>query len=271
MHKSGDTMLYQYEAACISRTGLVRDENEDNFLFHGKTLACKNQGLKTALYADGTTKEPQIFAIFDGMGGEVGGDIAASIGAETLKTQTERLRENVMQPRVFLEDAVKKMNCSIFGKSKELGVKRIGTTVALAYVYLDQIYICNVGDSRIYRFGDRRFDLLSEDDTVFNPDFKNQHLTQFLGLDEQQYSLRPHIKKGTVTGKDIFLLCSDGLYNALTETEIAEILKNCQGDLPTCAKYLADAAEEHGGEDNCTIILLRFMKKTWLSKLMGQF
>jgi len=264
-------MLYQYEAACISRTGLVRDENEDNFLFHGKTLLCENHGLKTALYTEGTTKEPLFFAVFDGMGGEIGGEIAASIGAETLKAQTVKLLENVIQPRPFLMDAVEEMNSSIFDKSKELGVKRIGTTVALAYVYLDQIYICNVGDSRIYRFSDGKLDLLSDDDTVFNPELKNQHLTQFLGLDAQQYSLRPHIKKGALSGKDFFLLCSDGLYNALRENEIVEILEKSQNDLSTCARLLADAAEEHGGEDNCTIILLRFMKKTWLSKLMGQF
>ena len=84
-------MTYTYEASCISRIGTVRNDNEDNFFFDGKTLPSDNRGLKRALYLEGDTKELRLLAVFDGMGGEMGGEIAACTAAETLSEQFHKL------------------------------------------------------------------------------------------------------------------------------------------------------------------------------------
>lgn len=256
-------MIYNYKAACISRTGLVRQNNEDNFYFRGKSLPVENRGLHKALYAEGTSGEPVLLAVFDGMGGEVGGELAAAVGAETLRGQVEQLKRHALQPRVYVDTCIQRMNEAVFQRSRGQGYTRCGTTTALLYFALDQFYIGNIGDSRIYRYGDGGLQCLSEDDVLYDPDLKNQRLTQFLGVDPTQYSIRSHIKKGTLCRNDLFLLCTDGLYNAVPEETICRILDENAGDMVRCAEKLADAAEVYGGEDNCTVLLIAFTHHSW--------
>ena len=179
-------MTYDYKASCISRIGKVRNDNEDNFLFDGKTLPSDNTGLLKAVYMEGNTKEAQVMAVFDGMGGEIEGEIAAATAAETLKEYRAVLNSKAMKARTFLSHAIDEMNVAVHKKSKELCLKRSGTTAAMLYLSLDQMYITNVGDSRIYRYTAGELEQLSEDDVIYNPNLKNQHLTQYIGIDNEK-------------------------------------------------------------------------------------
>lgn len=263
-------MIYEYKASCISRTGRVRNDNEDNFLFNGKTLPTDNTGLLKAVYMEGNTKEAQVMAVFDGMGGEMCGEIAAATAAETLKECCTVLNSKAMKTRTFLSDSIDKMNVAVHKKSKVLGVNRSGTTAAMLYLSLDQMYIANVGDSRIYRYAAGKLEQLSEDDVIYNPNLKNQHLTQYIGVDADRYSLQMHIKKGELSDGDIILLCTDGLYNTVKEDEICRILKEEQKDLTKCIERLANTAEENGGDDNCTVIIVKLSSTSWVRKLFGK-
>lgn len=260
-------MTYDYKSSCISRTGKIRNDNEDNFYFNGKSLPYVNSGIDKAIYAEGTSKDPKVIAVFDGMGGEIGGELAAVTGAETLKALVEKLTSKAVQPRKYLNESVQIMNEAVFRNSCEHGITRSGTTTAIFYFALDQFYICNVGDSRIYRYATGDLEILSEDDVIYNPNLKNQHLTQFLGVDSAQYSIKPHIKKGTISNNDLFLLCTDGLYNTVSEDEIRKIIDESHNDLTVCAERLADAAEKNGGDDNCTVILVYFTRQSWWERL----
>lgn len=260
-------MTFQYRAACISQTGRIRDDNEDNFYFDGKILPVANDGLKKAVYSEGSTKEILNLAVFDGMGGEVYGEIAANTAAEEYKKQVQLLQTQAQQPSKFLNNTVDMLNNAVFEKQKEIGAERIGTTAAILYAVLNQVYLCNVGDSRVYRYRKGELTELTVDDTISSPNIKNQHLTQFIGIDSERYSLTKHIRKGTINRNDIFLLCSDGLYNMVDEKDILHILNQNKHDLNQCAEELTQKAMDNGGEDNCTVILVEFYQESLLSKL----
>ena len=264
-------MTYDYKASCISRIGKVRNDNEDNFLFNGKTLPTDNTGLLKAVYMEGNTKEAQVMAVFDGMGGEMSGEIAAATAAETLTECCAVLNSKAMKARSFLSDAIDVMNAAVHKKSKALGLNRSGTTTAMLYLSLDQMYIANVGDSRIYRYASDELEQLSEDDVIYNPNLKNQHLTQYIGVDADRYSLQMHIKKGELSDGDIVLLCTDGLYNTLKEDEICQILKDELKDLTKCVERLANAVEENGGDDNCTVIIVKLSSTSWVKQLFSKW
>lgn len=253
-------MNYNYQVCCVSRTGKVRNNNEDNFLFNGYCLPIENNELAEALTKQNDTEKRQMFALFDGMGGELGGEIAARTAAEVLKeetTQIETVRESLKK---FLSSVVHTMSQAVYQKGQAFKLARIGTTVAGISFAQNSFHIYNVGDSRIYRFSSGELEQLSEDDVIYDPNLKNQHLTQFVGLDTQRYSLDAHIPKGTLAHGDLFLLCTDGLYNAVPERDICRLLRKYKKNLKTCAEKLADLAEENGGEDNCTVMLFHFRK-----------
>jgi len=260
-------MTFQYRATCISQTGRIRDDNEDNFYFDGKVLPAANDGLKKAVYIEGSTKEILNLAVFDGMGGEVGGEIAAHTAAEEYKKQVGLLHTQAQQPSKFLDKTVDMINTAVYEKGKEIGAERIGTTAAIFYAVLNQVYLCNVGDSRVYRYRKGKLTELTVDDTISNPNIKNQHLTQFIGIDSERYSLTKHIRKGTINRRDVFLLCSDGLYNMVSEKDMRHILTKNKHDINQCAEELTQKAMDNGGEDNCTVILVEFYQESLLSKL----
>ena len=263
-------MIFDYKASCISRIGKIRNDNEDNFLFEGEILPSENEGMSSAICSEGTTEKPNIFAVMDGMGGELGGEIAAHTAAKTLLEKSGKLSGKTEKRKAFLKETLAEMNESVHKKSVELKFSRSGTTAAILYLENDRIYICNLGDSRIYRFDSGKLEQLSEDDVFYNPNVKNQCLTQFLGIDTEQYSVNPHIKKGEISGGDIFLLCTDGLYNAVSEDEIGRIIKAGNKDLAKCAEKLADTAEENGSDDNCTVVLVKILKKPFWKRIFSK-
>lgn len=261
-------MTFNYQAACISRTGKIRDDNEDNFLFNGKCLTEKNSGLKSPIYCESDTQDVQIFAVFDGMGGEDRGELAANTASRVLRSGLKSLSRKAASAGDLLEQSVCKMNRAVFEKGCSVGARQIGTTAAILYCYLEQLYVCNVGDSRIYRFHRGKLQLLTIDDTTNNPNVLNQQLTQFIGVDEDVYTIEPHIKKGEIIDNDIYLICSDGLYNMVSEKEIKKIISENSKDVAACVKKLSDKAEANGGEDNCTVVVVKFQRKSLTSRFL---
>lgn len=256
-------MQYQYTAACVSRTGLSRRTQEDSFLFAGATSSENLRNPNPALTAGGNTAAIQLFAVFDGMGGEQGGQVAARTAAQSLQTTYMTHDPEDDRTRDFLTKAVQTMNRAVFQTGQALSLTRMGTTAAVFHVHRDQFYLCNVGDSRIYRYSGGCLQQLSEDDVIFDPYVKNQSLTQYIGIDPERYCLRSHVKKGTICQGDCFLLCTDGLYNDVSQTEICQTLQSFRHDPSACARRLADLAEANGGSDNCTAVVISFCRKPW--------
>jgi protein phosphatase len=117
-----------------------------------------------------------------------------------------------------------------------------------------------VGDSRAYRLRDGEFLQLSVDHVEKRPgrEHRKAPLTQYLGFGSDEILLEPHIAKGMIKRDDLYLLCSDGLTDMLSNFEISDIMIN-NPEPETCVKKLIDAALEHGGRDNVTAIVCRLV------------
>lgn len=246
------------EAACGCNIGRVRKNNEDNFYFSGRMLPCDNNGLRMVYTQKINSDEMPLFAVFDGMGGEEAGEVASFQAANVTDKCAEQLKKYLIPPREFLEDMCAKMNRAVCEESQKLAFGRMGSTVASMLFVNDTAYVCNLGDSRVYRLRDNELMQLSEDHTELLPPnvTRKPRLTQHLGIFEDELRLEPHIAKGGIKKDDRYLLCSDGLTDMLSNAEICAILKDHQSVRQATAK-LIDLALGHGGKDNITVILCR--------------
>jgi len=229
-------------AAVATDPGRVRASNQDR-----------------AIVGDG------FLAVADGMGGHVGGEIAARLAVEAVERayETHRTADGLV-------GAVRSANEAIYAQgAQERGLHGMGTTLtAAALVETNQgpqVAVVNVGDSRAYLFGPDGLHQLTEDHSLveemvrrgeitereafFHP---HRHiLTRALGVDPQL-----DIDSWTidVAEGDRILLCSDGLTNECPDDEIAEILA-ARADPDSAARALVVRALEHGGNDNVTVII----------------
>lgn len=253
-------MKYTLEAACACSVGKVRKNNEDNFFFDGKSLEAENSGLKHPVSVDTPAKNGQIFAVFDGMGGENFGELASFAAARELQ-KIERGRADFFVPeRTYLSRLTEQLNLKVVEAAKEQHTNRMGTTMTALYFTSRYVYVCNLGDSRAYRLRDGEFMQVSVDhvDSFHRENKRKAALTQFLGIDPDEILLEPHIAKGELKRGDQYLICSDGLSDMLTNFEISDIMLR-SSDVESCTEALIDAALAHGGIDNTTVIVCKIV------------
>ena len=241
--------------------GLVRKNNEDNFLFNGFYMEEDNVGLNEELYFR-SASDVVCFAVFDGIGGSDNGQTASYLAAREfnqclLKAESDgiNLDEN------FFEDSVNKMNMEICNTSKASGGS-MGTTAALLALISGSAYFANLGDSKIFRFKNNMMTQISVDhfgeirssDGEARP--KKPALRQFLGKDDPEvYIMHSAIKPG-----DKFLLCTDGLTDMVPEDVILDEIEKT-GDVRLCVRKLMNLALKNGGRDNITAILVSIYEK----------
>ena len=210
---------------------------------------------------------PNLFAVADGMGGHVGGEVAAQVAVDAL------LRVFSREPtKAGLEDAFSKANRAVWQESQDHSELRgMGTTLAAVALVGDEegrdtLALANVGDSRAYLFSEghlvqitadhslaeerMRHGEITEEEAAVHP--QRHILTRALGISSEvetdmwELQLRPG---------DRVLLCSDGLSNELTNEEMAEVLATVP-DPGEAAHQLVDVANEHGGSDNITAVVV---------------
>ena len=239
-----------------SDTGRIRKNNQDSYL------------------ADGT-----VFAVADGMGGHVGGEIASKLAIDVFT-------EAFTAPKADLNivEVVRKANSAILSRaSKEPKLAGMGTTLCLLSVSeIDnkcQLNLVNVGDSRGYLFRNGELYQLTDDHTLVSEMLKSgditrdqagshraKHiLTRALGVD-----LDVEIDHWKIDPKehDLYLLCSDGLTNEMTDPEMGQILSK-KGSPETKAQELIAGALANGGSDNVTCIVVQIDGVTSPSLLSG--
>ncbi|ACU53061.1 protein serine/threonine phosphatase [Acidimicrobium ferrooxidans DSM 10331] len=226
----------QLRWAAASHTGRVRSSNQD------------------AVAADGRS-----FVVADGMGGHVGGEVASSIAIRAIA--------DAVAAGASAVDALRAANVAIFERSQdEPELAGMGTTATLAIVDPDgRCDLANVGDSRAYLLRAGELRQITNDHTFVQElvdagtitSQQAQHhqarhvLTKVLGVVE---GVEPDHFELTLGPGDTLLLCSDGLVNEVTETEIAHLLSN--DDPEHAVSALVEAALEHGGSDNVSVIVV---------------
>lgn len=239
-------------AAYLCDQGKVRIKNQDNLYFHGKILNLRHLNACSRFQWQTATKKAVCLGVFDGMGGEQYGEEASFLAAEVLRTKMWENRTGRIPGDILLE-MCHTANEIIYKKTLEFGADRIGTTAAVIYLQYDRIWICNVGDSRIYRLRSGMLEQLSLDHVWKGESRGKPGLTQHLGMDPGEITLFPYIVDDTVMREDKYLICSDGLTDMVSE----EVIKNhLSGNLSLlkCNRLLLKTALDNGGRDNITII-----------------
>ena len=254
-------MAYQIEYAYTCHIGKIRNNNEDNFWCCGDSLEAQNQGMSHIRSGYMKQSEYPLLAVFDGMGGESCGEMAAFLAAEAcgehFKTAKDGIRND---PEEFLNEICESMNQAICDYGRTNKINSMGTTAALLAFAEDAVYSCNLGDSRIYKSDREKFYQISQDHVLGRSLFGKAPLTQYLGMEEENLQLEPSISRQEIKIGDRFLLCSDGITDMLSDGEIADILSR---DIPVAktVEILVDRALKKGGRDNITVVLCEMMEQ----------
>lgn len=244
----------RYSVAC--HQGKVREINQDNFSANGKSLDIENTGLDSPIFEEVSIREAPIFAVFDGMGGEQKGEVASFTAAKTLNAL--QLEDNNQNETEFLRKICSAINSEICRTADELRISTTGTTGAIILFAKKQVYICNIGDSPIFRFDEGTIQKISTDHIQENYLNGKPPLTQFLGVPESDFIIQPYIAKGSYKLGNKYLLCSDGLTDMVDIDTIKKIVDSSSTEIAT--QSLLDVALENGGKDNITIILCEIIK-----------
>lgn len=254
-------MAYQIEYAYTCHIGKIRNNNEDNFWCCGDSLEAQNQGMSHIRSGYMKQSEYPLLAVFDGMGGESCGEMAAFLAVEAcgehFKTAKDGIRND---PEEFLNEICESMNQAICDYGRTNKINSMGTTAALLAFAEDAVYSCNLGDSRIYKSDREKFYQISQDHVLGRSLFGKAPLTQYLGMEEENLQLEPSISRQEIKIGDRFLLCSDGITDMLSDGEIADILSR---DIPVAktVEILVDRALKKGGRDNITVVLCEIMEQ----------
>jgi serine/threonine protein phosphatase PrpC len=215
-----------------------------------------------------------VFAVSDGMGGGNAGDIASS---SILQQMTEIIPETFKAAAggffpdslSHLGDALRSIheniNAAAFGCQEKSGM---AATLALAWFTPDNLYLANVGDSRIYRSRDGVLEQLTRDHTAAWSQWKRGEIKEiqyrthprraalYEVVGGGHASVSPHFAAIQYQPGDRFLVCSDGLIDGLWERHISEALASCPQDpAPTAARLLKRAIDNSGVDDTSLIVI----------------
>src|SRR5467141_5113468 len=255
----------------VSDVGRVRTNNEDCF----RIVAPLN-----------------LFGLSDGMGGEAHGEIASALAVETLVKHCTDAEQNPAapffgqpQPNLSartrrLASAIHLANKSIFKSAEDHPEQHgMGATMTAAWIDGPKLSIAHVGDSRAYLLRSGTLQQLTSDHSLVAEQVRQGILTAAEAEERQMQSVRmralgsqPEVEVDAeeymVIARDILLLCSDGLTRMVIEPEIAGTLQS-EPDATKAAQKLVELANDRGGSDNITVIVVRIgaESKGWFSWL----
>ena len=206
----------------------------------------------------------QLFGVADGMGGHKGGEVAAAGARDGLELI---LKDKAADPHL-LRLAVEAVNRRLFLKQeKDEELSGMGTTLTALWLGEKEAYLAHVGDSRAYLLREGRFTQVTRDHSLvqelleqgaLTPEQAAKHpmrnvITRALGTEA---GIVVDILTQARQAGDVWLLCSDGLSTMVADAEMAAIL-TARESLEEAADALLQAALEHGGRDNVTLLLLQ--------------
>ena len=243
---------YEIEYAVYCTVGKIRRNNEDNFYCDGKIREDVNNNQDVAFSGKVSSDTNEMFAVFDGMGGEACGEVASFVAA----SHAQLFARDRGAYEEYLYELGELLNEKVREETEARSLVLMGTTAAMVQFCDTDIYVLNAGDSRVYRLLKHELKQLSVDHIA--PGYGGKAITKFLGMPEG-YEVEPYLAKGKFKVGDMFLLCSDGVTDMLTDEEICRIIDD-RMDVDVLARALVDAALDKGGVDNTTAMLLRFTK-----------
>jgi len=236
--------MIEYKSGASSDVGRVRPVNQDRYLLG-----------------------EDIFAVADGMGGHVGGEVAAQLAVDVLKDAFEKDKTSN-----GLLNAVKEANLAVWNKGlDDISLRGMGTTLTAGVLIKEKadsllLVLAHVGDSRAYLLRGSKLVKLTDDHTLIEEllrrgkinsaqalhDRRRHTLTRALGIEPD---VAVDLKQVRLLPGDRIILCSDGLTNEVSEKEIASTLAKGQDPAKVAADLVA-LARAHGGNDNITAVVI---------------
>jgi serine/threonine protein phosphatase PrpC len=246
----------------FSDPGKISKNNEDSFL-------CNN--------------DEGLFMVADGMGGHASGEAASSLAVKTVNEFIATSRVNkIPWPVQFRDDLSLEANRLLAGtylghlRIKEAGrsdpsMKGMGTTISGAVIDGENLIVVNVGDSRLYRIRDRSIKQITTDHSLAMEHAKSGIISEEEALEHPLRHILTralgHINasskidtfKSVIMRKDIYLICSDGLYNMVNDDKMLRIIESVKDkSLYKVGLSLVLEANLAGGTDNITVVLVSF-------------
>jgi PPM family protein phosphatase len=227
----------------------------------GRVGRITDPGRKRRRNEDAYVVEPPLFAIADGMGGAQAGEVASRLAAAAVR---ESGVDGGGEDRIL--DLMREANRRVYDRSStDPRTSGMGTTMTVALVEDDRVAFGHVGDSRAYLIRGGEIEQLTEDHSLVNELLKSGKLSPAEAETHPQRSVitralgtDPDVDVDTFTigveKGDLFLLCSDGLTDMVSQSDILELVERNRDDIEGALKALVKAANRGGGEDNITIV-----------------
>lgn len=237
----------------LSDVGLNREHNEDSI---------------------GWDIELGLIMLADGMGGHNAGEIASELAVTAIRDALldvmtpEMLDTNLIKCDEALREAVVYANEEIHEQAnRRVECAGMGTTVVITLFHDDKVTYAHVGDSRIYRLRQGEMKQLTQDHSLVQEMIDNGYLSQEEAMISSSRNLitralgiapevEVDVKTEVLDAEDVYLLCSDGLSDLLSEQDMVRILTEQRDRLGDAAQHLVDLANERGGTDNISVILV---------------
>jgi serine/threonine protein phosphatase PrpC len=210
-----------------------------------------------------------LFLVADGMGGHAAGEVASRIAASTIEEILSSKEATEEKPEELLRRAAEEANLRIFETQRERQeYAGMGSTLTALSFRNDHYYIAHVGDSRAYRLRDGVLDQLTRDHSLVWHLFENGVLQKEDLSSHPQKNLitrsigpHPHVEidleRGEAHNGDVYLLCSDGLTDVVSDNGIQTMLSDAKKTPQEIGEDLVKAAIQGGGPDNVTVVVLR--------------
>src|SRR5688572_20109557 len=246
------------EVATATHSGMVRSHNEDS------------------IAADATLG---LAVLADGMGGYNAGEVASGIAVELIKVELKKALAEKNSEKLdgatverLVGDHGARANNAIFQAAQSHPqYAGMGTTLVVALWHDNQMVVGHIGDSRLYRWRGGTLEQVTRDHSLLQEQIdsgmitkeqarhsQNKNLvTRAVGIDPE---VEPEIHTYPVETGDIYVLCSDGLNDMVTDEDIELTLSSLQANLPLAAQQLVQQACDNGGRDNVSVILVRIVK-----------
>ena len=233
----------------------------------------------------------------DGMGGYNAGEVASGMATTVLMTQLQQALthtppfepdEHGVEAHTaaarLLREQITNANTAIFSASQsQPQYAGMGTTLVMAVFYDNKMTVAHIGDSRLYRFRAGQFSQVTRDHSLLQEQIdsgmiteeeakhsQNKNLvTRALGIDP---TVDAELHDYDTQPGDIYLLCSDGLSDMVEDPDIGQALETLGGNLTLAAQQLVQMANDNGGRDNVSVLLIKILKEYPAAKgLFGKF
>ena len=259
-----------------SDTGKVREHNEDTIAFDA---------------------EIGLLVLADGMGGYNAGEVASGIAVKTIVNlvkeaveredmQVEDQESGMSRPTIILRDAIHRANKIIYQTARtQPQCEGMGTTIVSALFFDNKIAIAHVGDSRMYRLRNDKFEQVTMDHSLLQElvdrgfysaeeaqrAANKNYVTRALGVEP---NVEVEIQEVPVQKGDFYVLCSDGLSDMVEDDDIHLTLSTFGDNLDTVAKQLIQLSNDNGGRDNVSVVMAHVVEqfpasKGILDKILG--